>query len=190
MVLAQRAEDAAQIRLLALHGMTKDAWHRFRDEGYKHYSVVACGYKNNMMDLQAAIGLHQLRRIDRCWERRRELWMRYEECLADLPLELPAPPEPDTRHGYHLFTVLVDEQRAGVTRDQFLANMTAQNIGVGVHYLSIPEHPYYQERFGWRPEEWPVAMDIGRRTVSLPLSAKLTDEDAEDVIEAVRRSLG
>ena len=107
-----------------------------------------------------------------------------------MPVGLPAPPVKGTRHAYHLFTILIDEKDAGISRDAFLNAMTRQNIGVGVHYLSIAEHPYYQERYGWRPEDWPNAMAIGRQTVSLPLSAKLTDKDVDDVIGAVRRVLG
>lgn len=189
MVLTRREEDAARIKMLALHGMSKDAWKRFSDEGYKHYQAVECGFKYNMMDLQAAIGIHQLARIEQNWLRRQAIWNRYQQALADLPITLPATTAPKTRHAYHLYTILVDEARAGISRDRFLDAMTAQNIGVGVHYLSIPEHPYYQWTFGWRPEDYSNAMRIGRQTVSLPLSAKLTDEDVEDVIEAVRRIL-
>ena len=190
MVLARNEEDAARIKMLALHGMSKDAWKRFGDEGHKHYFVVECGFKYNMMDIQAAIGLHQLKDVEANWLRREQIWQQYQAAFADLPLGLPAPPEENTRHAYHLYTILVDETRAGISRDAFLDAMTAENIGVGVHYLSIPEHPYYQQTFGWRPEDYPHAMRIGRQTVSLPLSAKLSDDDVADVIHAVKKSLG
>ena len=189
MVLARDEEDIARIKMLALHGMSRDAWKRFNDEGYKHYYVVECGYKYNMMDLQAAIGIHQLKRVDRNWERRREIWQRYNEAFADLPVGLPGPVEPDTRHAYHLYTILIDEKIAGISRDEFLDAMTANNIGLGVHYLSIAKHPYYQKTFGWKPDDYPNAMRIGRQTVSLPLSAKLTDEDVGDVVEVVCKIL-
>ena len=189
MVLARNESQAARIKTLALHGMSKDAWKRFSDEGYKHYSVVEAGFKYNMMDLQAAIGIHQLRRVERYSKRRQQIWDRYNAAFAALPLGLPAPPEPDTRHAYHLYTVLVDRERTGISRDEFLNAMTAHNIGVGVHYLSIPEHPFYQQRFGWRPEDTPHATRIGRQTVSLPLSARLTDGDVDDVIAAVQTVL-
>ncbi len=183
MVVTRNEENAARIKMLGLHGMSKDAWKRFGDEGYKHYQVVECGYKYNMMDLQAAIGIHQLQRVEANWLRRQAIWQRYHEAFANLPITLPAPVEQNTRHGYHLYTILIDEQRCGINRDRFLDAMTAQNIGIGVHYLSIPEHPYYQQTFGWQPEDYPEAMKIGRQTVSLPLSAKLTDEDVGDVID-------
>jgi len=185
MVIARKKEDAERIKTLALHGMSKDAWKRFSDEGHKHYFVVECGFKYNMMDLQAAIGIHQLKRVDTNWNRRQQIWNVYNEAFVDLPFKTPAPPEPKTKHAYHLYTILIDEITASITRDQFLDAMTGNNIGVGVHYLSIPEHPYYRERFGWKPEDYSNAMCIGRQTVSLPLSAKLTDKNVGNVVEAV-----
>ena len=190
MVLARREEDIARVKVLALHGLSRDAWRRFSDDGYKHYQVVEAGFKYNMMDLQAAIGLHQLERLEKASVRRREIWDRYMTELSGIGLGLPAPLDPRDRHALHLFTVLVDEPEVGVGRDAFLELMTAHGIGVGVHYQSIPEHPYYRERFGWRPEEWPRAQRIGEQTVSLPLSARLSDSDVSDVVEAVRRSAG
>ena len=189
MVLTANKAHAERIRTMALHGLSSDAWKRFSDSGYKHYYVEELGFKYNMMDIQAAIGLHQLQRVEPQYARRREIWQAYSQALADLPVTLPAPPAPGTRHGLHLFTLLIDAARTGVSRDAFLERMTAHNIGVGVHYLSLAEHPYYQRTLGWRPEDTPQAMRIGRQTVSLPLSAKLTDADVRDVVEAVRLSL-
>jgi dTDP-4-amino-4,6-dideoxygalactose transaminase len=187
MVVAQREEDAARIKMLALHGMSKDAWKRFGDEGYKHYYVMECGFKYNMMDLQAAIGIHQLARVESNWQRRQKIWHRYNEAFADLPLTLPAKPALNTRHAYHLYTVLIDEAKTGISRDAFLDAMTHHNIGVGVHYLSLPEHPYYQNTLGWQIKDYPNAMKLGRQTVSLPISPQLTSEDIEDVIKAVHQ---
>lgn len=189
MVLTRNQVDLARIKMLALHGMSEDAWKRFSDDGYKHYFVVETGFKYNMMDLQAALGIHQLRRVESNWKVREEIWKQYNEAFAGLPMTLPAEPEPDTRHAHHLYTILIEEARAGISRDAFLDAMTARNIGVGVHYLSIPEHPVYQEKFGWRPEDYPNAMRTGRQTVSLPLSAKLADDEVLRVIEAVNGTL-
>jgi dTDP-4-amino-4,6-dideoxygalactose transaminase len=189
MILTREQRNAERIRTLALHGMSQDAWKRFSDEGYNHYRVVEAGFKYNMTDLQAAIGLHQLRKVTKFWKRRQELWRYYERALADLPISLPEGPAPDTVHGYHLYTILVDEAKTGISRDAFLSAMHALHIGTGVHYLSIPEHPYYRERFGWRPEAYPYAQRIGQQTVSLPLSPKLTDSDARDVVDAVKAVL-
>lgn len=190
MIVGREEALVARARILALHGMSKDAWHRFGDKGYKHYQVVECGFKYNMMDLQAAIGIHQLARVESTWQRRLEIWNTYMSALADLPLALPAAIEEDTRHAFHLFTILVDEDRCGISRDGFLDAMNASRIGTGVHYLSLAEHPYYQQRFGWQPEQWPNAMRIGRTTVSLPLSPKLTDAEVSRIVATVRSILG
>ena len=189
MIVGRDEALVARTKVLALHGMSKDAWHRFGDQGYKHYQVVEAGFKYNMMDLQAAIGIHQLARVERSLQRREVIWNRYMEGLADLPIGLPAPPEPATRHAYHLFTIMVDEARCGISRDAFLNAMNARRIGTGVHYLSVPEHPYYRRRFGWKPEQWPNAMRLGRQTVSLPLSPKLTEGDVERIVASVRECL-
>ena len=190
MVTARTEESVSRIKILALHGLSRDAWKRFSDKGYRHYQVVECGYKYNMMDLQAALGIHQLERVEKNWVRRSEIWARYMDALDGLPVGLPAEPEPDTRHAHHLFTLLVDEKKAGLSRDRFLEAMTAENIGVGVHYLSIPEHPFYQEAFDWRPEDQPNSTRIGRQTVSIPLSPALSENDVDDVISAVTRIIG
>ncbi len=190
MVIASDDRDIGRVKMLALHGMSQDAWRRFSDAGFKHYQVVECGFKYNMMDLQAAIGIHQLARVESNWLKRRAVWRRYQTAFADLPVVCPPEPTPGTRHAYHLYTILIDEAKTGISRDAFLDAMTARNIGVGVHYLSIPEHPFYQRTFGWRPEDYPDALRIGRQTVSLPISAKLSDDEVGRVSEAVLSILG
>lgn len=189
MVVAKREQDISRVKVRGLHGMSKDAWKRFGDRGFKHYQIIDCGFKYNMMDLQAAIGIHQLMRVEENWLRRQEIWLKYQEAFSGLPITLPKEPDPYVRHAYHLYTILIDEDRLGISRDRFLDAMTAQDIGVGVHYLSIPEHPYYQKKFGWRPDDYPNAMRVGRQTVSLPISAKLKDEDVADVVGAVNEAL-
>jgi dTDP-4-amino-4,6-dideoxygalactose transaminase len=188
MVMARREQNVREVRILALHGLDADAWHRFGGSGYKHYHAVRVGFKYNMTDLQAALGIHQLRRLPANWQRQQAIWSRYQEALRDVPVGLPPEPEPGTRHSYHLFTIMIDSD-SGIARDDFLDAMTKLAIGVGVHYLSVAEHPVYRERFGWRPEDWPVACQVGRQTVSLPLAPKLTDEEVERVIRAVREIL-
>jgi dTDP-4-amino-4,6-dideoxygalactose transaminase len=188
-VIAKDDAMAARIKVLALHGMSKDAWRRFSDSGWVHYQVIEAGFKYNMMDIQAAMGIHQLKRVERNWLRRREIWNRYNDGLRGLPIELPAEPDPDTRHAYHLYTIMVDEARCGIQRDDFLSAVQREGVGLGVHYLSIPEHPFYRKTFGWSPDEYPNAARIGRHTVSLPLGPRLSNDDVDDVIEAVRRVL-
>lgn len=191
MILGRSEAHIARAKMLALHGMSKDAWHRFGDKGYKHYQVVETGFKYNMMDLQAALGLGQLRRVEANWRKRQAVWLQYMHALADLPIGLPASVDAaQSRHAYHLYTVQIDGARARTDRDTFLNGMNAVGIGTGVHYLSLAEHPVYQQRFGWRAEQWSNAMRVGRQTVSLPLSAKLENADTDRVIEAVRAQVG
>jgi dTDP-4-amino-4,6-dideoxygalactose transaminase len=188
MVLTNSDDAQAKVKIQALHGLTRDAWNRFGDEGYRHYEVIDCGFKYNMTDMQAALGIHQLRRLEANWLRREAIWKRYTRELARLPVTLPAPAAANTRHSYHLYTLLIDPA-CGVTRDQFMKNMTECRIGVGVHYLSIPAHPYYRREFGWTPEDFPHAAKIGEQTISIPLSPRLSDADVADVIDAVAFSL-
>lgn len=189
MVLARNEQHIERIRTLALHGMSRDAWKRFSEDGYQHYQVLEPGFKYNMMDLQAAIGLEQLKRLDTGWQRRQTIWQRYQQAFVDLTVTCPAQPPEDVRHALHLYTLLIDEARCGISRDTFIARMTARNIGVGVHYLALTEHPAYQQQLGWQPADTPIATAIGRQTVSLPLSPGLSDAEVERVITAVRQSL-
>ncbi|GAI26351.1 unnamed protein product, partial [marine sediment metagenome] len=185
MVITDNEEYASKIKILGLHGMSKDAWGRFGDKGYKHYQVVYSGFKYNMMDIQAAIGIHQLPRIDKYWKRRKNVWNEYNRFFKDLPVFTPAPIENGTKHAYHLYTLILDIDNLKITRDEFLNEMTKNNIGVGVHYIALHLHPYYQKTFGYKRGDFPNAEWISDRTVSIPLSAKLTNKDVKYVIETV-----
>jgi dTDP-4-amino-4,6-dideoxygalactose transaminase len=190
MILSKSTTAHEQVKVLALHGMSRDAWKRFSDAGYKHYDVVEAGFKNNMTDIQASIGLHQLRKIELMWAHRRRLWDRYLQELADLPLQLPTKEEQHVRHGLHLFTVLVDPVRTGgITRDGFLEAMGREKLGVGVHYRSLAGFSFYQREYGWRSEDFPNAARIGDQTVSLPFSSKMTNDDQTRVIRTIRKIL-
>lgn len=185
MVISRNEDIIQRIKILALHGLSRDAWKRFSDEGYKHYYVEEPGFKYNMMDLQAAIGIHQLKKIEIFSKRRKEIWDIYNKSFEYLPIRIPHIVEENTRHAYHLYTIRINKEGCGITRDKFLEEINKYKIGVGVHYLSIPEHPFYQREFKWDPDDYPEARDYGRETVSLPLSPKLTEQDVDDVIEAV-----
>lgn len=189
MVLARNPEQMVRIRTLALHGMSRDAWSRFSDSGYKHYQVMDAGFKYNMMDLQAAIGLHQLKRIANGWEKRQAIWQRYQSAFANAPVVCPSEPPAHVRHAFHLYPVLIDETRCAISRDVFMARMAAQGIGVGVHYLALPEHPYYQQHLGWHPDDTPLATAIGRQTVSLPIGPALLEKEVARVIAALFKCL-
>lgn len=189
MVITDKQEYADKIKILALHGMSKDAWRRFSDKGYKHYQIVYAGFKYNMMDIQAAIGIHQLPRIEKYWQRRRAIWDMYNRSFKNLPVFTPLPEESNTKHSFHLYTILLDIDNLKISRDEFLHKMTRSNIGVGVHYIALHLHPFYRKAFGHRKGDFPNAEYISKRTVSLPLSAKLNDKDVENVINSVKRIL-
>ena len=187
MITTRHADWAARAEVLALHGQTRGAWKRYSDEGFKKYEIVAAGFKYNMTDLQAALGLHHLARVEDSLVRREAIWRRYDEAFADLPVATPPPAEPHTRHARHLYTLLIDPGRVGATRDVFQDALHRLNIGTGIHYVSLHLHRFYRERFGFAPDDFPNARRISEQTLSLPLSPKLTDRDVADVIEAVRR---
>lgn len=181
---------ADRIHMLSLHGVSADAWKRFRSDGPAHVEVIEAGYKYNMTDIQAALGLGQLAKIEEHHARREELWRFYDESLADLPLTLPAPAGEGCRHARHLYTVLVDPTRAGMDRDAVRHKLRELNIGTGLHYIALNLHTFYRQRFGTHEGQFPNAEFISDRTLSLPLSARVTDEDARDVVEALRTVLG
>ena len=181
-------EIAARVERLALHGLSLGAWARFSDQGFRHYEVVEPGFKFNMTDLQAAIGLHQLSHLDAWIDRRAQLWERYEELLSDLPLATPLPAAEGTRHARHLYQVLLHPE-APLTRDELLEALNARGIGTGVHYRAVHLHPYYRDRYALAPERFPCATAISEQTISLPLSPKVTDADQQDVVSALRELL-
>jgi len=189
MVLTNNLKWAERLRVLALHGMDLDAHKRFGDGGYKHYQVTEPGYKYNMTDIQAALGIHQLKRLEESWERRNAIWNRYQEAFSDLPIHVPARDNPNERHARHLYTVVVQEEECSKTRDQLLEYFTHHRIGVGVHYTPVHLHPYYRQAFGYQEGAFPNAEWIGKGTMSLPLSAKLSQKDAQDVISVLRQAL-
>jgi dTDP-4-amino-4,6-dideoxygalactose transaminase len=189
MITTDNAKFAQKIKMFALHGMSADAWKRFADEGYRHYEVVFPGFKYNMTDIQAALGIHQLARVGANAKRRQQIWDRYHQAFGGLPVVRPAPIENDIVHARHLYTILVNEDEIGKTRDEVLNELIRLNIGTGVHYQALHLHHYYRKTFGYRPGDYPNAEWIGARTLSLPLSAKLSDADVEDVIEAVRATV-
>jgi dTDP-4-amino-4,6-dideoxygalactose transaminase len=184
------ADDAAAERLRALrnHGISKDAWKRYSSDGFSPYETIEPGFKYNMLDLTAALGLHQLRRVEENLRRRERHVALYNEAFAELPgLGIPAlePLGPGDRHAWHLYPVLLDLDALDLDRHGFIEALKARNIGTGIHYTALHLHKYYRERFGFRRGDYPAAEHISDRTVSLPLSPALTEADVEDVIAAV-----
>ena len=189
MVTTASVAAAEQIRLSSLHGMTRNAWSRYERPGVVHYDVVLPGFKYNMSDLQAAIGLHQLASLPWHFARRIRISDRYDDGLADLPFETFAPlPERDV-HARHLYTILVDPDRAGVTRDDIAGRLAAAGIATSVHFPPVHLHSYYRSRFGTERGRFPHAEGIADRILSLPLSPALTDAQVDAVIRAVVRAV-
>lgn len=176
---------AERVALLHFHGMDREAWERFGRKGNPHYEIVAPGFKYNMMDIQAALGLHQLPALDGFITRRTELAMRYQRLLRDRPAwTLPRSPAYAHRHAWHLYTPLINPEAAGMDRDAFMAGMKARLIGTGLHYRAVHLYPYYRDHYGFRRGDFPNAETISDRIVSLPLFPGMTDADQDRVIDA------
>jgi dTDP-4-amino-4,6-dideoxygalactose transaminase len=189
MITLADEEVAATLRTTALHGLSLDAWKRFSNRESLHYEVMVPGYKYNLTDIAASIGLHQLRRVERNLARREAIWARYDHGLAGLPLVLPPAPAANSRHARHLYTLLVDPAAAGIDRDELRRRLHVRNIGTGIHFVSVHLHEFYRRHLGLAPEDLPNANCVSERTLSLPLAANLDDRDIDDVIEAVHDSL-
>lgn len=174
---------ADRVRILAQHGLSRDAWKRFSDEGYRHYLALESGWKFNMMDIQAGMGIHQLRRIEAMHAERERQWRAYLAELGGLPIGLPASEAPLGRHARHLFTLQVDEARTGIARDDFMSQLHRRGVGAGIHYLSVTEHPAFE---GAANVPLPHAERIGRQTLSIPLGGALSEEQRRRVVAAIQ----
>ncbi len=172
-------------RVLSLHGMDRDAYQRYSSHGSWHYEVVSPGFKYNMTDVQAAIGIHQLRRLLEGHQRRRQIAGRYNDAFADFA-ELQAPTaRADVDHAWHVYALRLNLQRLSIDRARFIEELRTLNIGASVHFIPIHLHSYYRHKYHYEPAEFPIALREYRRLVSLPLNVTMTNGDVEDVIEAV-----
>ena len=186
MVITRDAKLRERVKVLSLHGMTAGAWSRFVG-GPTGYEVVEAGFKYNMTDVAAALALPQLATVEEYWQRRQQVWLAYNQRLAGLPLQLPAVAAPDSRHAYHLYTPLLSLEEIGAPREKIIAALDAENIGAGIHYVPVHQHPYYRRRFGFTDSDFPHASYVGERTISLPLSPAMSPQDIEDVATALTR---
>jgi dTDP-4-amino-4,6-dideoxygalactose transaminase len=182
-----RQEWADRISVMALHGISRDAWKRYGAEGYRHWDIVAPGYKYNMFDLQAALVRSQFEKLETFYERRIVLKKRLDASLSDVP-EIGLPAERSwVKHAYHLYPMTIRTEMLTADRDTIMNAIQAENIGIGIHFRAVHLHPYYAETFGFRRGMCPHAEYYSDRTISLPLYPKMTDADADDVIAAVRK---
>jgi dTDP-4-amino-4,6-dideoxygalactose transaminase len=189
MVTTDDADLAERLHVLRLHGLSRDAWERFRSKRVVFSDAIALGFKYNLTDMQAAMGLVQLRKLEGFMAVRRELAAVYDRELADIDgLRAQVRPWTDTeQHAHHLFVVQVDPSSFGIDRDHLLAALREENIGAGVHYRAVHLHPYYRDALGLTAEDLPVASKLSTRVLSLPLSAAMTEDDVVRVCDAVRR---
>jgi len=184
-MLTGSPERIERARMLALHGMNRDAWKRYSAEGSWYYEVVAPGFKYNMTDIQAAIGLVQLERLEAMQARRRQIVAQYQAAFSQIEALQTPVERAGVDHAWHLYVLRLNLDRLKIDRARFIEELKARNIGTSVHFIPIHLHPYYVEKYGWPPEAFPVAYREYQRVLSLPLNATLTDEDVQDVIRAV-----
>ena len=190
-VMTSDEKMAGDVALLRFHGMDREAWNRFGKKGSQHYEIIAPGFKYNMMDMQAALGLHQLKQLDGFIKRRTELALRYQKLLADwTQVSLPSAPSYPHLHAWHLYTPLVNPERAGMDRDAFMQGMKERNVGTGLHYRAVHLYPYYRERFGFKRGDFPNAEAVSDRIVSLPLFPLMTDAEQDRVVAAMAGLFG
>ncbi len=175
----------ARIALLGLHGMSSDAWKRYSDRGPWYYEVLEAGYKYNMSDMQAALGLSQLGRIDEFQRRRREIADAYTAAFSGNALVTPPPLYADGCHAWHLYPIRIDLEGLSIDRDQFIRHLLEEGIGVSVHFIPVHYHPYYRGALGLGPGSFPVTEHYFGRAISLPIYPSMTEGDVHDVIEAV-----
>lgn len=189
MVTLASAETADWMRVASLHGLSRDAWARYAPGAPAQYDVVMAGFKYNMMDLQAALGLAQLARLDAMQQQRSRLWARYDEGLAELPIERPAAVPETWTHARHLYTVIVEPERCGWTRDGLQAALGREGIGTSVHFRSLHLHTYYAERFGLRRGMFPNAEFHSDHSLSLPFWSGMPLSDVDRVVDTLTRLL-
>jgi dTDP-4-amino-4,6-dideoxygalactose transaminase len=189
MVVTRDPELARRVRLMRIHGISQDAFNRYvsRTPAW-YYEVVAAGFKYNLTDIASAIGIQQLRKIDRFAQRREHLARRYHEGLAGLPLRLPALPEQGCTHAWHLYVVRL-EPEARLGRDGLIQALSQRGIGTSVHFIPLHRQPYWRDAYDLSPARFPVAEDSFERMVTLPLYTKMSDADQDRVIQAVRELL-
>jgi dTDP-4-amino-4,6-dideoxygalactose transaminase len=174
-----------EARIWSLHGMDRDAWKRYSSEGSWYYEVIRPGFKYNMTDIAAAIGIQQLKKLPMFQMRRKEIVRRYNEAFSKLE-ELQIPVErAEVEHAWHLYVIRLNLELLKISRNQFIEELKARNIGTSVHFIPIHLHPYYRDKYGYKPEDFPITYREYQRIISLPIYPKMSDQDVEDVIWVV-----
>jgi perosamine synthetase len=186
MSTTEHQEYAERMRIMSLHGISQDAWKRYTAEGSWYYEILYPGYKYNLTDIAAAIGLEQLKKCDGFWEARQRIAAMYDEGFADLPEICTPTRRPEVQHAWHLYVIQLDLARLRIGRNAFTEALHRANIGISVHFIPLHLHPYYRETFGYAPGDFPHASAVYDRIISLPIYSRMTDANVQHVISAVR----
>ena len=185
MICTDNDEVAARCRIMSLHGISKEAWKRYTEEGSWYYEIIAPGYKYNLTDIAAALGVAQLSKAQKMWARRRDIAHRYSEAFKTMSqLQIPSDRQ-DCQHAWHLYMLRLNLEQLQIDRARFMEELKKRRIGASVHFIPLHLHPYYQQTYGYQPEDFPVAFREYQREISLPIYSKMSDADVGDVIEAV-----
>ncbi len=185
MITTNDEEYAARMRPWTLHGIDHDAWKRYASDSPWYYEVTLPGFKYNMMDIQAAIGLHQLKRLEWITQRRTDIAAQYNAAFAEMPeIEIPSV-RTNIRHAWHIYAIRLNPEWLTINRDEFIHQLRQENIATSVHFIPLHRQPYYRDTFHLKPADFPVADDSYQRTISLPLYPLMTDQDIQDVVGAV-----
>jgi dTDP-4-amino-4,6-dideoxygalactose transaminase len=177
---------AERMRIMSLHGISRDAWKRYTAEGSWYYEIHYPGYKYNLTDVAAALGIQQLKKCDQFWKLRQHWATQYNEGFKDAPEIVVPHVKQDVQHAWHLYIIQLNLEQLRIGRNEFIELLKKENIGTSVHFIPLHLHPYYRDTFGYRPEDFPIASAVFQRIISLPIYPKLTETDAQHVIETVR----
>jgi len=187
MISTDNDKLAEKIKIMSLHGISKDAWKRYSSQGSWHYEILYPGYKYNMTDIQASIGIHQLEKLEEMQKRRKEIAKRYTESFDDIPEVLAPTSKAYVRHAWHLYPIQINTDLLKTDRNKFIDTLKAENIGTSVHFIPLHLHPYYRNQYGFKRGDFPNAEYVYDHEISLPIYPNLTDRDVEDVIAAVKK---
>src|SRR5262247_2076657 len=187
MATTENPEWAERMRIMSLHGISHDAWKRYTKEGSWYYEILYPGFKYNLTDIAAAIGIEQLKKCNAFWEARQRIAINYAKAFADLrEIHVPACRN-DVQHAWHLFVIQLNLDHLKINRNQFIEALRDKDIGTSVHFIPLHLHPYYRDKFGYKPEDFPNASAVFNRIISLPIYPKMTEANVRDVIVAVRK---
>jgi dTDP-4-amino-4,6-dideoxygalactose transaminase len=187
MATTENSEWAERMRMMSLHGISHDAWKRYTKEGSWYYEILSPGFKYNLTDIAAAIGIEQLKKCNEFWEGRQRIAANYAKAFADLKeIQLPTCRN-DVQHAWHLFVIQLNLERLRINRNQFVEALREREIGTSVHFIPLHIHPYYREKFGYKREDFPNASAAFERIISLPIYPRMTEGNVRDVIVAVRK---